>query len=104
MEQEKVFFKSGEKDGFDVVGAQYLRQYIHQGHELAGEALTNIQIEALDAFDQELEHPDNVLVSDYRKGRFYIFNNYCALHGRTAFEDHPDNRKRELFRVWIKPS
>ena len=98
-----IFFKSGEKDGFDTIGAQYLRNYIHQGHELAGKPLTDIQIKALDAFDRELVHPDNLLVSDYVKGGIYLYNNYHTMHGRSSFEDHPGDSKRELLRVWTRP-
>ncbi len=99
-----IFFKSGEKDGFDTIGAQYLRHYIHQGHELAGKPLTDIQIKALDAFDRELVHPDNLLVSDYIKGGIYLINNYHTLHGRSSFDDHTGDRKRELLRVWTRHS
>ena len=98
--KKPIIFKSGEEKGFDAVGAQYLRPYIHQGHELAGKPLTPIQVEALDAFDRELEHPDNVLVSDYVKGGFYVLNNHHALHVRTAYKDARGDRKRELIRVW----
>ena len=97
-----IFFKSGEKDGFDTIGVQYLRHYIHQGYELAGKSLTDIQIKALDAIDRELAHPDNLLVSDYVEGGICLYNNYHTIHGRSSFEDHPGDRKRELLRVWTK--
>jgi hypothetical protein len=97
-----IFFKSGEKEGFDTIGVQYLRHYIHQGHELARKPLTDIQIKALDAFDRELLNPDNLLVSDYVKGGIYFLNNYHTLHGRSSFKDHPGDSKRELLRVWTK--
>ena len=98
-----IFFKSGEKDGFDTIGVQYLRHYIHQGHELAKKPLTDIQLKALDAFDRELLHPDNLLVSDYIKGGIYFINNYHTIHGRSSFEDYPGDVKRELIRVWTGP-
>ena len=98
-----IFFKSGEKDGFDTIGAQYLRHYIHQGHELARKPLTDLQIMALDAFDRELLHSDNLLVSDYVKGGIYLYNNYHTIHGRSSFKDYPGDSKRELLRVWTRP-
>jgi hypothetical protein len=98
-----ILFKSGEKNGFDTIGAQYLRHYIHQGHELAGKPLTEIQIKALDAFDYELVYPGNLLVSDYIKGGIYLINNYHTLHGRSSFDDHTADPKRELLRVWTRP-
>ena len=71
--------------------------------EKAGKSLTDIQIKALDAFDRELLHPDNLLVSDYIKGGIYFLNNYHTIHGRSLFEDHPGDVKRELLRVWTGP-
>jgi alpha-ketoglutarate-dependent taurine dioxygenase len=39
---------------------------------------------------------------DLRRGDMQFLNNHVILHGRTAYEDHPEpERRRHLLRLWL---
>ena len=55
--------------GFTVKG------YLNDGYPKHSVCYGMTRIDFLDAFDRELVHPDNLLVSDYVKGGIYLYNN-----------------------------
>ena len=61
---------------------------------------TPAQIEALDMMDilaDELKHE-----TDFRPGDIQFLHNHVIVHGRTRYEDWPeDDRKRHLLRLWL---
>ena len=82
---------------------RYLRYWVEAGHQKAGVPLTAEQVQALDALDAELGRPALRAEFDLRPGDMYFLNNRWLLHNRTAFEDHPEpRRRRHLVRLWLR--
>jgi alpha-ketoglutarate-dependent taurine dioxygenase len=82
----------------------YLREYIQIGHRLPHvPALTDRQLDALDALDALLDDPEGQSRIRLKPGQLIVVNNRCLLHGRTAFTDAPDHgQKRLMLRTWIQ--
>ena len=84
---------------------RYLRFWIEAGHDKAGQPLTIAQKTALDVLDEILNRPDLRVEFDLKPGDMYFINNRWILHNRTAFEDHPElKRRRHLVRLWLQAS
>ena len=88
-----------------LVSAIYQRQYIESARRFPGvEALTPLQIEALDLFDELANDPHLNLMMEFEPGDIQLVHNHTILHDRTAFEDYPEpERKRHLLRLWVAP-
>lgn len=85
------------------LSCRYLRQYTELGHELHGEPLSQVEIEALDAFDEAFTDPELRLDMMLEPGDIQFANNYAVLHSRTSFRDHDDPEQRRLMlRLWVK--
>ena len=89
-----------------LVSAIYQRQYIESARRFAGVApLSAVQIEALDLLDELANQPDMNLTMELQPGDIQLVHNHTIFHDRTAFEDHPEpRRKRHLLRLWVAPS
>ena len=85
------------------LSCRYLRQYIELGHDIEGVPLSQIQIEAMDLFDDIMHRNEVKLDMMLQPGDIQFANNYMVLHSRTGFEDYeaPD-RYRKLVRLWLK--
>lgn len=85
------------------LACRYLRQYIELGHEMRGQPLTPVELEALDVFDCVMHDPEMRLDMMLEPGDMQFANNYMVLHSRNGFEDHdaPEQR-RKLLRLWLK--
>lgn len=60
------------------------------------------QLQALQWLDHLSHDPRFVLTMDLRPGDLQLLNNRVILHGRTAYEDHPEpERRRHLIRLWL---
>jgi hypothetical protein len=60
------------------------------------------QVEALRWLDDLSHDPRFALTMDLRPGDLQLLNNRVILHGRTAYEDHPEpGRRRHLIRLWL---
>ena len=83
----------------------YQRQYIESARRLPGvAALTPLQIQALDLFDELANDPLLNLMMELQPGDMQFVHNHTILHDRTAFEDFPEpERKRHLLRLWLAP-
>jgi alpha-ketoglutarate-dependent taurine dioxygenase len=57
---------------------------------------------ALQAFHRLTCDPDLLHTIEQRAGETLIIDNHRALHGRTAFENHPEHPQRTLRRAWIR--
>jgi hypothetical protein len=84
----------------------YLREYIELGHRHPlGTPLTDLQVRALDRFDQEVASavaaPDRIEVK-LAPGQLAVIDNRRLLHGRTTFGDDPQDRDRLMLRTWIR--
>ncbi|MCR9256454.1 MAG: TauD/TfdA family dioxygenase [Alphaproteobacteria bacterium] len=77
----------------------FLLNHLEQGHA-ATEPMTEAERQALDRFIAATEDPDLRLDYDLARGDMVFIDNLNLLHGRTAFEDTPDNR-RLLLRLWL---
>ena len=90
-----------QKNGF--FACSYLRVLIDRADKDKDcPNLTPIQREALDYLDFVCERTELQKRLTMQKGEILMLNNWTLLHRRTAFEDHPDSkRKRHLLRVWL---
>jgi hypothetical protein len=60
------------------------------------------QREAMDLLDRLTNDPRFALTMDLRQGDLQLLNNHVVLHGRTAYRDHPEpRRRRHLLRLWL---
>jgi alpha-ketoglutarate-dependent taurine dioxygenase len=59
-------------------------------------------LSALRAFRDLTCDPDLLHSFDQVPGEILVLDNHRALHGREAFENHPDHPPRSLRRVWIR--
>jgi hypothetical protein len=87
----------------DKVSCRFIRAYITEAaaHESV-EALTDIEVEALDYFE-EVAHRDGMPIKFMMEpGEAVFINNFTTLHAREAFENHPEmDRRRLLLRLWM---
>jgi len=89
----------------NLLSTIYQRQYIESARRFPGvAALTSLQIQALDLFDELANDPELNLNMELQPGDFQLVHNHTILHDRTAFEDFPEpERKRHLLRLWLAP-
>jgi hypothetical protein len=111
------YHRRGEqKEGMPVITPYYLpalgdfngtvlSHYVRTTIELAGrdgQALTELEREALDTFDSFAGSPRNVLEFKLSPGQIFFANNYTTLHARSEFQDDDDPaKKRLLLRLWL---
>ena len=85
------------------LSCRYLRQYLELGHEIMGQPLSRVEIEALDLFDHLMHVERLKLDMMLEPGDLQFANNYAVLHSRTEFIDHDDvAQRRLLLRLWLK--
>ena len=88
-----------------LLSAIYQRQYIESARHFPGvPPLSQVQIEALDLFDELANDPKLNLTMELQPGDIQLVHNHTILHDRTAFEDFAEHdRKRHLLRLWVAP-
>ncbi|MGI5290762.1 TauD/TfdA family dioxygenase [Nonomuraea polychroma] len=80
-------------------GPDYLRSAQRGAHV---PPFTPAQEEAMDLLDRLTNDARFALTMDLREGDMQFLNNHVVLHGRTAYEDHPEpERRRHLLRLWL---
>lgn len=85
------------------LACRYLRHYIQLGHQRRNITLSQVQIEALNIFDQISHDPSLRLDMMLEPGDIQFCNNYCVMHSRSSFEDDNDlTKRRKLLRLWLK--
>ncbi|WP_144424784.1 TauD/TfdA family dioxygenase [Acinetobacter equi] len=85
------------------LACRYLRHYIELGHDRRRIPLSQVQIEALNIFDEISHDPNLRLDMMLEPGDMQFCNNYCVMHSRSSFEDDDDLRnRRKLLRLWLK--
>jgi hypothetical protein len=58
--------------------------------------------ELLDLYEEIANSPDLYLDMQFEPGDIQLISNHFILHGRTAYEDHPEpERQRHLLRLWL---
>ena len=84
------------------VSTRYIAAYIHMAYEELGEPLSQLEREALEAFDEAAQRPDVRIELMQEPGQLLLCNNYTVLHARSGFEDDPaPGRGRLLLRLWL---
>jgi hypothetical protein len=91
---------------FAVVNGQlsvrYLRSNLVGGHRELGIPLTEVEIEALNLFDEVSKSPENRIAFYLERGEMIVINNYTVMHARTTFTEFPEpERRRCLTRLWL---
>lgn len=82
-----------------VTNRSFMESVTRYGEELA---LTDVQTEALDVFQEISNREELRLQMHFQPGDMQFINNHIILHAREAYEDHDDPAlKRHLLRVWI---
>ena len=84
------------------LSCRYQRAGIAGGHKSRGVPLTDLEIEALDLFDEVARSPAMRVEFTLARGDMMIVNNYAVLHARTGFTQFPEaERARLLVRLWL---
>lgn len=92
----------GEKNG--QLFCRYIRNHINSAQLSFDdiERLTPRQVEAMDRFDQMLQHHELCYHMRLEPGDIQLLNNHVVLHSRTHYVDFPDPAaKRHLLRLWL---
>jgi hypothetical protein len=80
----------------------YIRGYIDLAVDEGLYALSDVQAEALEYFDEVANRPEVRMDLTMAPGDAAFTNNCVLLHNRTAFEDDLDPAKsRHLLRLWL---
>lgn len=93
-----VFARRGAR-----LDCRYARSYVIGAAGRLGWPLSAPQLAALDAFDAIASRPGIAVQMAFEPGDIQLLDNLAVLHGRTAFEDHPDPAQgRLLYRLWLQ--
>jgi hypothetical protein len=85
------------------LSCRYVRTPIVAGQKDAGQALTQLQVDALDLFDRLAASPELRVTFRMGPGDIVLVNNLTVMHARTQFVDHaPPAEPRRLFRLWLQ--
>lgn len=85
------------------LACRYLRHYIELGHVRKNVPLSQVQLEALNIFDQISHDPSLRLDMMLEPGDIQFCNNYCVMHSRSSFEDYDElHLRRKLLRLWLQ--
>jgi hypothetical protein len=104
----------GKKPFFDIpvfndhegyLSVIYARRYIQSGQRFAdARRLSDLDLEALDYFDNLANDSELRLDMEFRPGDIQLLHNHTLLHDRTDYVDWDEpERKRHLLRLWISP-
>jgi hypothetical protein len=92
-----------EKDGY--FSCKTGRVYFELAHDTYPDrvpALTPLQKEALDYFQEIANRPEVHFSMMFQPGDLQLLNNHVTVHARTDFEDFEAfDMKRHLFRLWL---
>ena len=81
----------------DRLFVRYIRPFIQASQRHAdAPRLTDVQVEAMDAYDALVNDADNQVEMALRPGDIQFVNNYHVLHGRRRYVDDADDRPRAL--------
>ena len=87
-------------DGY--ISARYVPGYLEAAAPELGIDFPEELTTAMAYFDAVASRDDIMLTVLLEPGELSLQNNFTVLHGRTTFEDDPDeSRKRLLLRLWI---
>jgi len=86
-----------------VLSCSFRRGTIQKAIDSPNVILTPLKAAALACLDEVMNDSSLVFDMDLQPGDIQFVNNYTILHGRTAFHDDEDTRKkRHVVRLWLK--
>jgi len=84
------------------ISCRYQRAGLAAGHRERNVPLTDLEIEALDMFDEVARAPEHRLAFNLERGDMVVVNNYTVLHARTKFTEYAEpEKRRHLIRLWL---
>jgi hypothetical protein len=84
------------------LSCRYQRAGIAAGHRERGVPLSDLELAALDLFDELARAPEHRIAFHLERGDMLVLNNYVVLHARTKFAEHAEpERRRHLVRLWL---
>ena len=84
------------------LSCRYQRAGLAAGERALGHTLNEIELQALDLFDEVARAPENRLAFSLERGEMVVVNNYTVLHARTKFTEFAEpERRRRLVRLWL---
>jgi alpha-ketoglutarate-dependent taurine dioxygenase len=84
------------------LSCRYQRAGLAAGERALGHTLSEIELQALDLFDEVARAPENRLAFSLERGEMVVVNNYTVLHARTKFTEFAEpERRRRLVRLWL---
>ncbi|HWO26241.1 MAG TPA: TauD/TfdA family dioxygenase [Kofleriaceae bacterium] len=85
-----------------MVTMRYNRKRIEHGHQLAGVALTQGDIAAMDCLEAVLSRDELRIDLPLEPGDLLLLHNRLVVHARTAFTDPAEDASgRLLYRLWF---
>jgi hypothetical protein len=95
-----IWAVNDQKKLFAYYGPDYVRS-ASRGEGVP--EMTPVQVEAMELLEATNNDPRFVLNMDFQPGDVQLLNNYVIMHGRTEYQDYPDEpeRKRDLIRLWL---
>jgi hypothetical protein len=79
----------------------YLRTYAESAQEKIGIALTPVEREALDLFEEIAGREENHVSMSLETGDVQLVDNNVVVHARTGYRDRDDEQARHLVRLWL---
>ena len=84
----------------DRLSCRFKSRFIRTAQDKTGVKLAKVEEEAINLMEQLAE--ELCFENDFEPGDIQFINNHVILHGRTAFQDHEDpKRRRHLLRLWL---
>jgi alpha-ketoglutarate-dependent taurine dioxygenase len=84
------------------ISCRYQRAGIAAGHRALDVPLTELDLQAMDLFDEVARAPENRLAFALDRGDMVVINNYTVLHARTKFTEFAEpEKRRRLVRLWL---
>jgi hypothetical protein len=81
----------------------YLQSYARAAEAAGDVTLTALESEALDEMQRLAASEAFYLDMSIEEGDIQFLDNRLILHGRTAYEDHPElERRRHMLRLWLQ--
>ncbi len=82
------------------ISTRYVRAYLEQGQAVLDRPMSDLEVAALDYFDEVAAREKVEFVIE--PGEAVFQNNYVVFHSRTGFtDDEATGRVRHLLRLWI---
>lgn len=83
------------------LSCRFAPRFIRSAPEKTGVPLSAVEVEALRIMEELAE--ELCFEIPFEPGDIQLINNYVIVHGRTGYQDFPDEaRKRHLLRLWLK--